>query len=458
MDFLIENDDHLIRNIHEADRFISDSFEAISLGMSVTLIVGRPNDPNLISELINPNKKMVQGVKFLKPDWNLEDALDWLSDNQKNFKNYTEVKKFAARLKSIKGVEIFSAGTWNGDKFTEGDLDLMVSAFNETSSHVRPFIKLGHSAKQALLEAEGLPAAGWVGKVYRSGSKLMADFVDIPRKIHELIVNKAYRKVSSEIFLGLTIDEKKYKYLVGAVALLGAETPGVMNLSDILSRFGLRDCESIKSYAIKDKSVKVKQYSFENEMPLEGIMQKTEREIELETLYNQEKLKNEASEKEAKKFKLDAKSNDDALKAEIQKREDAEKKSFAFEQKAKDTELEAQADKLVSEKIITKAGRQFALAILKDEPESKKYSLDSEGKKVELTKFELIKKFAQSISVIDKVNLGEGSIDGKSGSVSEFSVEDVEKYAVENKLEFSAAYVQMNEGKLSNKPTGDVED
>jgi len=377
--------------------------------------------------------------------------------NQKHFKTYQDVKKFAVPLKSIAGVEIFSAGTWNGDKYTVQDLDLMVAAFSETSKTVRPFLKLGHSEKQALLEAEGLPAAGWIGRIYRNGTKLMADFVDIPRKIHELIVNKAYRKVSSEIYLGVKIQDKSYKYLVGAVALLGAEIPGVMNLSDILSRFGLRDYESIKSYAKDIDSVTVKQYSFDQDLNLGDIMPKTEREIELELQLKQANDKNLASEKDVKKFKADAKSNDDTLKSEIEKREAAEKKAFDFEQTAKNTELEAQADKLVAEKVITKAGREYALAILKDEPETKKYSFGSDDKKVELSKFELVKKFAESISVISKVNLVEGSIDGDTQSTKDASVEEVEKYAVEHKLSFSAAYKEVNAGKLELQNT-DKED
>ena len=94
-------------------------------------------------------------------------------------------------LKQIKGVEIFSTGKWNGDNYTREDLEEMVLAFEETKAGARPYIKLGHDAKQKLLQADGMPAAGWIDRVYIKGEKLMADFVDIPGKIYALIEKKA---------------------------------------------------------------------------------------------------------------------------------------------------------------------------------------------------------------------------------------------------------------------------
>ena len=84
-------------------------------------------------------------------------------------------------LHRIQSVEIFSIGEWNGDGYKAEDLDEMVRAFEENKEHVRPFLKLGHSEDQRLLEAEGMPAAGWVESVYRKGDKLMADFFGVDR-------------------------------------------------------------------------------------------------------------------------------------------------------------------------------------------------------------------------------------------------------------------------------------
>lgn len=147
-------------------------------------------------------------------------------------------------MNEIKGVEIFSAGVWNDNPYTVDDLHEMVKAFNENSTGARPYLKLGHDPKQRVLkkaleyeEHDGMPAAGWVKNLYVVGEKLLADFFDIPEKIFKLIEQKTYRKVSSEIFHNISIGEKKYGKMLAAVALLGADNPGVMNLNDIMSVF-----------------------------------------------------------------------------------------------------------------------------------------------------------------------------------------------------------------------------
>ena len=63
----------------------------------------------------------------------------------------------------IKDVEIFSTGTWNKDKYTLKDLENIVSSFGEVG--FQPPLKLGHTEKQKLIQADGLPAAGWAQKL-----------------------------------------------------------------------------------------------------------------------------------------------------------------------------------------------------------------------------------------------------------------------------------------------------
>ena len=57
-------------------------------------------------------------------------------------------------LKTIEGVEIFSAGIWNGDEYTEQCLDDIVHAFNKTSTRIRPALKLGHTKDQTLIRCK----------------------------------------------------------------------------------------------------------------------------------------------------------------------------------------------------------------------------------------------------------------------------------------------------------------
>lgn len=432
MEFLTENDKEIVRNVHHPDLFIQDSFKAVSAGMDLTFIVGKPSDPSLVQFLLNPERVMVQAVKFGKPQWTIEEALEWLRENQKDFINGQPVKKYSKEMKSIKGVDIFSAGTWNGDKFTENDLDEMVKAFEANKEAVRPFLKLGHANEQKLLQKEGLPAAGWIDRIYRQGSKLKADFVDIPKKVHDLIMQKAYRKVSSEIMIGVKILDKSYKYMVSAVALLGAETPGVMNLDDILARYGLDSYDSCKAFSDfeNDKTVT---YEFENEKQEKKIMP-TERELELEA-----KLK--AAEAQNKTFSAKQSEQEEALKAEqAQNKENAEKLA-EFNAKFARQEIQNQVDKLEAEKQITPAMKPFVTQLLGED--KKEYKFTAADKEQTMSKFEIVKELCKLFSSKEGVNLDEGSVDGEveGDKVTEDQIlAETEKYAQENKVDFSAAY------------------
>src|SRR5574343_500679 len=90
------------------------------------------------------------------------------------------------------GVEIFRTGKWNGDTYTEADFDSMVEAFGKIGDKIKPYMKLGHAKSQKLLQSDGLPAAGWIRKLWRDGERLMADIGGVPRKIRDLIDAKAY--------------------------------------------------------------------------------------------------------------------------------------------------------------------------------------------------------------------------------------------------------------------------
>jgi hypothetical protein len=335
-------------------------------------------------------------------------------------------------LHSIKAVEIFSAGKWNGDEYTVADLDEMVKAFEENKDHVRPFLKLGHSDEQKLLQSEGLPAAGWIEKVYRKGDKLMADFNDIPGKIYELIQKKAYRKVSCEIYMNCQIEDRKYKFFVGAVALLGAETPGVMNLDDILAHYRLLAETSKNLYALQQEAATIKTYSFKAEevKPIQEtkVMEKTARELELEAQLAAFEAEKKTAEEKITALETDAK------KFAVEKAEAAEK-LFAVE-------LEKSVDGLLGEKLITPGMKPYVAALL-----GKEKAEFSIGEKT-LSKAELVKELLKLFQAAGKVNLEEGSSDGTDATKGKGTGPDaikaeVEKYATDNKVSFAVAYREV---------------
>lgn len=346
-------------------------------------------------------------------------------------------------LHRLTSVEIFSAGKWNGEDFTTADLDEMVKAFEENKDHIRPFLKLGHSDEQELLKAEGLPAAGWVENIYRKGDKLMADFFDMPNKIYQLVMKKAYRKVSCEIYTNCQIKDKKYKRLVGAVALLGAETPGVMNLDDILAQYRLLADNSKNLYAAQRESLSIKSYSFKAEETQTNqgdlTMSKTEREIELEA-----KLAEVEAEKKATDEKV-AKLEGDVKTFATKEAETAEKLFQA--------EIEKAVEGYAGEKLITPAMKPYVAALLGKEKEN-----FSVGEKT-LSKNDLVKELLQLFKASAVVNLEESSTDSTGNEKQPENVDaikaEVEKYAADNKMSFAAAYrvvAKKYEAQLQSKP------
>ncbi len=148
-----------------------------------------------------------------------------------------------AKLKTrdIKGVEILDEGVWNAStgtwEVTRDTTERILSNFKSLGELCVPPLKLGHSDDQALLQADGYPAAGWVERLYRKGTKILADFAKVPEKIAELIDAGAYRKVSVEVWKSSTFDGKKYDDVLMSVALLGNEVPAVSTLSDIVALY-----------------------------------------------------------------------------------------------------------------------------------------------------------------------------------------------------------------------------
>ncbi len=155
------------------------------------------------------------------------------SDNPElSLKEFSDVETY-----EITGVDIFAVGKWNGDKYTVKDLDTLVDNFKKTKKDLKPYLKLGHGSKQKLLREDELPAAGLIDNLRRIGHKLVADFINMPKKVYQLIKRGAYSRVSSEIYPSVKINGEKFGLSLKAVAILGGETPAVSTLDDILTLY-----------------------------------------------------------------------------------------------------------------------------------------------------------------------------------------------------------------------------
>lgn len=375
-------------------------------------------------------------------------------------------------LYAIKGVEIFSTGTWNGDEYTQDDLDEMVRAFEDTQETCKPSLKLGHTDDQTLLQKDGLPAAGWIGSLYRKGGKLLADFVDIPKTIYELITNKAYRNVSAEIYWNADVNGEIYKRMLAAVALLGADMPAVSNLKDILSLYRKHlNPESIKSYTTSKDALIIRRYTHArttDESPEESTTtkkepehMKTEAELKLEYDLKAQKEKSDAAESELKKMREEKTAQEKELKEAREYRSEAQKKEEDLKKQLAEKQIETDLDKLSSQKLVTPAMKPYIKALLGDE--KKEYSLTLEGGEKKLSKTQLITEALKLLSATKStVNFKESSKDThvgegpEGGRKSEADIHmEIEQYATQNKVSYRQAYVAVTkkyEKQLKAKP------
>lgn len=92
-------------------------------------------------------------------------------------------------------------------------------------------LKLGHNGDQPL--TDGQPALGWVSRVYRDGRKLLADFIDMPTSIYEMVKAGLYKFVSVELAKNVLAGTREIPWVLDAVALLGADQPAVGTLKDL---------------------------------------------------------------------------------------------------------------------------------------------------------------------------------------------------------------------------------
>lgn len=315
------------------------------------------------------------------------------------------------QLYNIKDVEIFASGTWNGDEYTNEDLDQIIDAFNETKSEIKPYLKLGHDNDQKLLQKDGLPAAGWLDNIKRVGNKLVADFIDIPEKVYQLIKNKAYKKVSSEIYWNLKHGEKTYKRLLSGVALLGSNLPAVSSLSDILNL-----------YAIEDSNYdNIKVYTFNQG---DDMSEEIQEKIELELKEYKDKLQSlEIENNELKIYK-----------------EEHEKRLLEIEAEKKDIELKSFISDLEKQDLCTPAMKEYVIELLKEE--KKEYTVNEK----QYNKYELLQETLKLFKAASEVNFDENSEDGKIESVKndeQVLDEKINKYILEHKVTYGDAYRQV---------------
>lgn len=366
-------------------------------------------------------------------------------------------KKYSLpETKTIEGVEIFAAGTWNGDHYTVEDLDEMARSFEDTKGAMKPYLKLGHTNKQKIAQADGLPAVGWIDKIRRVGTKLVADFVNVPKAIYDLIERRAYSRVSSEIYFNIDVMGRRFGKLLKAVALLGGDTPAVQNLKDIMALYSIGDENEMKAFmptvggaACYGDDAESVAYSL-NAESLKGDKEELNMN-ELEQFKAKvAELEKNLSEATAKAKEFAAKEGDmDGMKKKIKELEEENGKlkgeldkfkcknneleaiASEYKDKAASEEVMAKVDKLIADKKITPAQKEHAYTLLmeaKKDVSEKKYKL---GEK-EVSKEDFVLAFFSSNSVDAKTepvtDKGEAHLSDEDKKIREYSEKNKVSY------------------------------
>jgi cation transport regulator len=261
-------------------------------------------------ESFNGAEKQYPGdeERSAKIAWGAVKNAGWEKDGDKWIKHtYSE-------LYNLENREIFSVGTWKGDKYTEEDLDDIIKNFNELKADIKPPLKLGHYDSMN----DGKPAIGWISSLKRVGGKLLADFTNIPKIVYDAIKKGGYKRVSSEIIWNYKKDGKLHKKVLAGVALLGANLPAVTNLQDLNAFFSKGD-GMIKIYEFNlekevGNSMEINELKKQYEANLQLAQEKYAKKLEEIQNANKEQLKKyEAELTELKAKQISEKRNSDIV-------------------------------------------------------------------------------------------------------------------------------------------------
>jgi DNA-directed RNA polymerase subunit RPC12/RpoP len=155
-------------------------------------------------------------------------------------------EKMKLPITNMNGVEILDIGTWNGKPFTGKDFDEAIDNFK--AGLIEPYISLNHDpeATEEGKRALKMSALGFVKKLYKKGTKLIADFKQVPKHFAELVEAGALKKRSVEWWKRgyRHANGNIYNNVLEAITFHGADgVPAVNTLADIKSFYKLDTVE-----------------------------------------------------------------------------------------------------------------------------------------------------------------------------------------------------------------------
>ena len=355
-------------------------------------------------------------------------------------KNYDLPQTF-----DVLDVEIFSAGKPKGHVYSDVDIEEIVKGFSETKSELKPYLKLGHDYNKkdvSFSSVSGMPAVGWVENLRKVGKKIVADFKQVPKKVYELIKAQAYKRVSSEIFWNIEVNGKKYNRLLKAVSLLGADTPAVGNLDDIIALY--KSDSEVQEYQFDIENNKIKEVNYQDNTKTKK--KEEQRMAELDEL----KKENKKYQEDLKKSEDEKKVAEDKAKVAEDEKKEAEKgKKVAEDElgKKKDAETKAEAtatvEKLIADGHWYPADKDTLVAKFiadRSMSEVKKYKIGEEEKTFEEFFINALSKFTVDLNTAEISETGD--VTSKKDNLA--TKNKAEKYAKDNNVSYTEALVAIS--------------
>ena len=171
----------------------------------------------------------------------------------------------------IEALEIF-----DGTAEPAYDVEKIVANFTAIPLNLKiklePMLVVGHEENQHWLKDSGMPAGGWIDRIWLVGKKIIASVADVPQKLAELINRRAYRKVSVEIYPDFAGQGPALR----RVALLGGELPQIKTLDDFLALYADSQTKAawVSAYSETDqKGGEVKTVQFEEKKTMPEMTQ-----------------------------------------------------------------------------------------------------------------------------------------------------------------------------------------
>ena len=387
---------------------------------------------------------------------------------------------------TIKNMEIFKTGKWNGHTFKDADLDEMAVNFKALKGSLVPKLKITHRKDQESLA--GLASYGDITNIYAQGKdkRLFADIEGVPLEVATWIKERRFAERSIELYNKFDLDGKTYNKVISAVALLGHEIPAVAGMEPVKlnkedSEFEQTEERAAVSFKLDDESIqfeivekvdKIEKPKEEKKMDFEKLIEmfnSLKKTVEKEL---QEKSEN-ANAEDVEAFKVKIAEYETKI-AELEKlKEDFEATKKSLEDIKKDNdELKKSNDDLSlnnkeiavnsfietnkADGKILPAFEKEVKALLMSMTEEKEIKFEKEeGKEEDVSSFDLLQDLIGKLpNMVDfeehSKNKDEKTKMKKEITSGEFKIsntdlnDEAEKYAEENKVPFADALIEVS--------------